>query len=90
MKTVNQDRLGGGRLDGRATSKGQVFSLSRPTTSEPAVGEGPPRGSGAGMHANGAFVALQQCVACPEASLVQARALAPAVLADPESFSFAP
>lgn len=28
LKTVNQDRLGGGRLDGRATSKGQVFSLS--------------------------------------------------------------
>ncbi|HBO7171435.1 TPA: outer membrane protein transport protein [Pseudomonas aeruginosa] len=28
IKTVNQDRLGGGRLDGKATSKGQVFSLS--------------------------------------------------------------
>ncbi len=28
LKTVNQDRLGGGRLDGKATSKGQVFSLS--------------------------------------------------------------
>ncbi|ABR84165.2 TPA: hypothetical protein L6B08_23795 [Pseudomonas aeruginosa] len=28
VKTVNQAVLGGGRLDGKATSKGQVFSLS--------------------------------------------------------------
>ena len=29
LKTVNQDRLGGGRLDGKATSKGQVFQPVR-------------------------------------------------------------
>ena len=95
LKTVNQDRLGGGRLDGRATSKGQVFSLS--ATYDPAGrrGRASPGGEALSHLAPGCTRTVlsspfNSAWPAREAAWFRARALARAVLADPESFSFAP
>ncbi len=97
LKTVNQDRLGGGRLDGRATSKGQVFSLSATYDfCDPAVGrKGLPGGEALSHLAPGCTRTVlsspfNSAWPAREAAWFRARALARAVLADPESFSFAP
>lgn len=61
----------------RQPARDRCSACPRPTTSRPGRRQrkglpvrGGPFASGAGMHANGALVALQQCVACPGGSLV--------------------